>query len=383
MKVAYINNRDSVTGIGRYAFTLYAHIKELVNIDHLFLDAKSRTLKLISNREKEEGTYKLDYNFLFDNVACRSLLKRVGMDRYATDIRLSDFIDESYDIYHYTNQIISNSLFKNSSRGKKIITVHDLFQDNLFEYIPKKVCFSGVNLADSIICISEYSKQQVVDSGLNIHPDDIKVIYQGVDPLFRPCSKVECNNIQTKYKIPKDCINLLHVGKPFKRKNDIQLAKILNDIISYHECDNVRLIKVGLFSQDASAYIKKYHLSNNIINIQSVSETDLVGLYNSADIFVFPSISEGFGFPVLEAMACGTPVVASNTASIPEIVDNSGILISPYDTDGFSDNIIKLSSNENLQNHYSTAGLQRATQFSWDKTANMTYDLYQEVSETW
>lgn len=381
MRIAYINNRASITGIGRYAFTLYEHIKENADVDHFFIDAEDRTLELISNRAMGKNIRNLDYDLLYDNSACRSFFKRIGINHYVTDLRLSNLIGGKYDIFHYTNQFICNSISRSriKSTGKKVVTVHDLFRDNIFGYIPKNICFHGLNLVDAIICVSDYTKKQVLDSNFNISEDDIKVIHQGVSPSFRPYPKIARGILLDKYKIPKDAIILLHVGKPFRRKNDIQLVKILNYIVSHQKYNNIVLIKVGLFSGDASAYIQKYHLSNNIINIQGVSESDLIELYNLADIFVFPSISEGFGFPVLEAMACGTPVVASNTTSIPEIVGDAGILIEPYNTEGFSESIIELSTNENLITHYSKAGLQRATKFSWSKTAKMTYDLYQEI----
>lgn len=381
MKIAYINNRERITGIGRYAFTLYDHLSRIADIDHFFLDIKNKKLELFTNARKDQQIYEASPDYLLDNPISQSLFNNFHLSDYMMSIRLSNQIGTKYDIYHYTNQIIGNAISKSPSKAKKIITVHDLFQDGLFKYTPPEICFSGINSADALICISEYSKNQLLNYNFDVHESDIKTIYQGVDPSFRPYPKFKCDSILKKYSIPNDYLKLLHVGKPFQRKNDIQLVKILQNIKHCKGYSNVVLIKVGQFSQEALQYISKYQLSKDIVNIPTVSEIELISLYNVSDIFVFPSLSEGFGLPILEAMACGIPVVASNTTSIPEIVGDSGILIDPSDTDKFSDSIIDLSNNDNLINYYSNTGLDRASKFSWDRTASKTFDLYREILE--
>ena len=102
-------------------------------------------------------------------------------------------------------------------------------------------------------------------------------------------------------------------------------------------------------------------------------------LYSAADVFAFPSLYEGFGLPVLEAMACGTPVIASNTSAIPEIAADTGILFDPYDTRGLTEAIVRVLDNAELRAEMRANGLERARRFTWQKTAEATLDLYRSV----
>ena len=108
-------------------------------------------------------------------------------------------------------------------------------------------------------------------------------------------------------------------------------------------------------------------------------DEDLPALYNAADLFVYPSIYEGFGLPPLEAMSCGCRVITSNTSSLPEVVGDAGIMIDPYDTDALTSSIYEVLTNNELRADMVKKGLERAKMFSWEKTAEETLEIYKDV----
>ena len=110
-----------------------------------------------------------------------------------------------------------------------------------------------------------------------------------------------------------------------------------------------------------------------------VDDKDLPELYNCADVFVYPSFYEGFGLPPLEAMACGVPVITSNTSSLPEVVGDAGIMINPTDVNSLCDSIYNLLNDMELQNRMRTKGLERSKLFSWEKAANEILEIYEEL----
>jgi glycosyltransferase involved in cell wall biosynthesis len=126
--------------------------------------------------------------------------------------------------------------------------------------------------------------------------------------------------------------------------------------------------------------IENHQLGPYIHFLGKVPDDDLAGLYNAADIFVFPSLYEGFGLPPLEAMACGTPVIAGDAASLPEIVGDAGILVPPEDINGLAGSVEQLLATPSLAEEYTEKGLARAHQFSWDKTAKETLRVYRMIA---
>jgi glycosyltransferase involved in cell wall biosynthesis len=119
-----------------------------------------------------------------------------------------------------------------------------------------------------------------------------------------------------------------------------------------------------------------HNLQNDVIFTGYISDEDLPALYNAADLFVYPSIFEGFGLPPLEAMACGTPVITSNTSSLPEVVGNAGIMVDPYDVDRLADAMYEVLSNVGLREDMIKRGLEKAKMFSWDKCARETLKVF-------
>ena len=125
--------------------------------------------------------------------------------------------------------------------------------------------------------------------------------------------------------------------------------------------------------------IEELNLKNEVIFTDYVSDEYLVKIYNAADLFVYPSLYEGFGLPPLEAMACACPVITSNTSSLPEVVGDAGIMIDPNDVDSLTESMLKILTDNQLREEMSRKSLERAKMFSWKKTARETWKVYEDV----
>ena len=206
------------------------------------------------------------------------------------------------------------------------------------------------------------------------------MIHPGVSQNFKPLSKSERNKIYGKYGLTQDRRYLMHVGSPEPRKNVGTLIKAFHKIVTQNQFRDVHLIKINKLSKTDEAMIAELGIQNNITVLDNVPEESLVGFYNIAYAFILPSFYEGFGFPILEAMACGTPVISSSTSSIPEVMGGAGILLNPRDEKGFTEAIVEILLNDKLRAEMKLKGLQRAESFSWDYTAAETLKTYQELT---
>lgn len=241
-----------------------------------------------------------------------------------------------------------------------------------------KFIVKGLEKADRIIAISESTKKDIIEC-IDYPKDEIDVIYNGVDHnIFHPMHVPQ--KFLEKYELNKQCKNILYVGAEDARKNLSTLLKALN--LVKKEFSDIMFIKVGDPGWHSERHILKKLIKDLDLNAKFVGyvpEHELPYFYNSADVFVFPSLYEGFGLPPLEAMACGTPVVTSNTSSLPEVVGNAGIMVDPLDVDGFAEAIIKVLDNENLRNTLIQRGLERAREFTWERTAKETLEVYKKL----
>ena len=241
--------------------------------------------------------------------------------------------------------------------------------------------FAGMRRAEKIIAISEHTKHDLI-SYLGIPEEKICVIYQGIDhEVFKPP-----RIIQKKINYPY----ILYVGTEMQRKNFQGVIDAFKKLKAKREFKNLKLVKIGNASSGWSHekyrnislnLIRSLNLENDVIFTGFLDKEELVSYYAGAECFVFPSFYEGFGFPPLEAMACGCPVVASNVSSLPEIVGNAGLLVNPNDHNAIAVAIESILSSEILRDSLKKAGLERAKLFSWQKTAEATLRVYQEVEE--
>lgn len=273
----------------------------------------------------------------------------------------------------------------------KILTIHDLtpliFPEAITKFRHKAVFrfnFFTSKYADRIITPSQHSKRDLMDY-LNIPERAISVTLEGVTEQYKVMrNRQDLDQIKTRYHISGKY--LLYVGGFDKNKNLNTLVKAFHLLLQKNILkNNLFLVFVGTLTQDAfflREFVKTCKLENRVIFTNFVPEEELIRLYNGAEIFILPSLSEGFGLPPLEAMACGVPVITSNAASLPEIVGDAGIQVDPHSPEEFCQTIIEVLTNQGLREEMQRKGIERAQLFSWEKAARKTLQIYQEVFRT-
>jgi len=282
------------------------------------------------------------------------------------------------DVFHQPN-------FISARKGsfKKIVTIHDLSTKIYPEQKPFNARWyynmyvsNTIRKADIIMAVSENTKKDIIKF-YGINKNKIKVIYEGVMDYFRVISEKELlNSVRIKYALPDEFI--FFVGTIEPRKNLVRLLKAFSEVIKDAN-KNIFLVIAGYkgwLTKPFFRMLNELSISKKVLLLGYVDEEDLPALYNLAKIFVFPSIYEGFGIPPLEAMACGTPVIASNASSIPEIVGDSAILVDPYDEKILANEIMNLLKDNDWQKELSEKGLKRAKLFSWEKMAREVLEIY-------
>jgi len=288
------------------------------------------------------------------------------------------------DIFHGVDHIGIPFLYK-SKTCKYVVTIHDLItriyprtftvkqrliQNTLLPHILRK--------ADRIIADSHSTKNDIIEFYPR-HADKIRVVYEGVETQFFPRSSQEIERVLNKYNI--DFKYFFFLGTIEPRKN---IARLVEAFIQLKQEGDVeqRLVitgRKGWLYKEILEKINKSHFSQDIIFTDFVDDEDLPFLYSGAEIFLYPSLYEGFGLPVLEAMACGTPVITSNLSSLPEVAGDAGILIDPMNAEEIVQAMDKLSRDRKLGEELQKKGLERAKLFSWERVAKETLKLYQEI----
>jgi len=210
--------------------------------------------------------------------------------------------------------------------------------------------------------------------------DKIEVIYEAADEIFRPVDRGKASEeVERKYKIKDDFI--LHVGLLRPRRNILTLLKAFNKLRSEYGV-KVKLVLVGpagYKSDELFHFIAKHDLKKEVIQLDYVSDKGLLYMYNAAEMLVYPSLYEGFGLPTMEAMACGTPVLASNVQPMLEIVGDGGIFFDPYNVTEMSQKMYSVLTDDNLKLELKEKALVRTRDFGWEMNAKRTRKIYYEL----
>jgi len=268
-----------------------------------------------------------------------------------------------------------------SRKTKLFLTMHDIS----FEHMPetfslkRRIWHSFVNprklckRADQIIAVSESTKQDI-QFYYGIKEDKIKRIYSGVSEEY---SQLDRNDkflleIKEKYKLPFRFIFFLGTIEP--RKNIVSLVRAFDklkdlDLLNKEKIKLVIAGSIGWKFEKILLAMKNAKYTDDIIFIRNIPNKDKNAVYNLATVFVYPSFLEGFGFPVLEAMKCGTPVITSNASAIPEIIGNEGIIIDSEKPDELLVALKNILTDKGLYDHFKKRGHRRTFMFSWNNTA--------------
>jgi glycosyltransferase involved in cell wall biosynthesis len=234
--------------------------------------------------------------------------------------------------------------------------------------------------AKAIITISESTRRDVIDL-LKIPPEKVNTIYCGVDAIFKPAPATEVETFRKARGLPDKFILFLGTLEPRKNVDGLIKAYAQWYAKDQHALPLVIAGGKGWYYQQIFQQAEALNLTNTIRFPGYVPQAELPLWYNAATAFVYPSRFEGFGLPVLEAMACGTPVITSTAASLPEVAGTDGTarLIPPEDHEALADAISEVSRTPALRAEMSERGLARAARFSWETTARETVGIYQKV----
>ena len=310
------------------------------------------------------------------------------------------------DLFHiidHTDGHIAYSLKKASK--SVIVTCHDLVQYVYPEILKNEARFpafslavwqysvKGMTVADRTIAISQHTAKDIT-KWLDVDPEQISTVYNGVkSPVHLRKTKVPAGDrwsnftspdagyiadLRAKHTVSPEEICLLNIGTNHQRKNLETVFRVLKKMRE----DNipVRLWKVGEdFYPEQKQYINDNSLADYITFVNNPDRDTLISFYYAADILLAPSLYEGFGLTILEAMTCGLPTITANVSAIPEVAGDAAILVEPTDVDAIAQAIMNIQQDSNLRQSLIDKGRARVQEFTWQKTAEQAAILYEQV----
>lgn len=358
---------DNKAGLYQYVYNLVAN---LLSID------SSNDYALLSTLRGFRGDGNIDKRHLY---RFSGRLSDLMLERLSIPV---EFLMGKIDIFHGPSFFIPNHI-----RSKSVVTIHDLMMLRHPEFLTqdmanafKKKIYSAIRKFDTIISVSNFTKSEIIDL-LNIPERRIRVIYNGIDSKFRPINdKTQLNSIKAKYGINGKGY-LLFVGNIETKKNIDRLVHAYALLRKETDCQHSLVIagNRAWHFETVRETVRKFSIEEDVLFLGVVHDEDLPCLYSGAEVFVFPSLYEGFGIPVIEAMACGTPVISSNNSSVPEIAGGAAILVNPTSVSEISEAMYNVLSDSRLRQQLVEKGFRRAKDFSWEKTARETLKLYHEL----
>jgi glycosyltransferase involved in cell wall biosynthesis len=272
----------------------------------------------------------------------------------------------------------------------QVVSVHDVSFLEHPEYFPKSRCLQlrmtvsrTVIRAARVLTGTEFARQSILKA-YPIDPDKVVTVPIAANPIFRPLARERAQR-EVRDRLQFDGPYILTVGDLQPRKNQIGLIHAFEGLVETYPQIRHKLVLAGKetwFAPQIYQAAKNSRVADRIIFTGFVEDDYLLRLYNACDCFVFPSFYEGFGIPILEAMACGRAVACANTSSMPEVADGAGILFDPTSKSEIVRALADILLDAELRARLERLGLQRAPQFTWNRTAERTRDVYQDVAES-
>jgi glycosyltransferase involved in cell wall biosynthesis len=286
------------------------------------------------------------------------------------------------DLFHATHYVIPPL-----ARARAVVTIHDIIHVLYPQFLPNRAALlyarvmirRALKRADRILTVSYNSKRDLVDY-FGIAPARIEVVYNGVAPQFHAdVPRAERDRVVAKYGLPRPYLLFLGGEKPHKN--------VRNVIRAFAEARRERALPHALVlagpmprnSNRVEALILALDLESRVRRPGIVPEADLPGLFAGADAFLYPTLYEGFGLPVIEAMACGVPVLTSSTSALQEVAGGYAYLVDPMDVDAIARGIVALATDPRRRAEFADLGKLRARDFSWDRAAEQTLKIYAEA----
>ncbi|MBI2646133.1 MAG: glycosyltransferase family 4 protein [Deltaproteobacteria bacterium] len=359
--------KSQYTGIGRYTSSLVHYLAKVDHENNYYLYVKKRLF------DRKKRIPQIGAN----NFKIKRDYFKLGVNRMLRGI----------DIYHSPSL---DSL--PMSKAKIVVTIHDCVyrsfpQGHTPEAIQSLETYTqeAVQKASMLICVSKNTKEDMVKY-YSVVPEKLQIIYHGVDEnIFYPMSPeaLEVTKTLLDSKGIKDPF-ILCVGTIEPRKNIKGVIQAFYQLKKTKKFSG-KLVVIGMYGWLQSSlfdFIEKLDLKNDILFLNYVSTEELCCFYNHAEVFVYPSFYEGFGFPILEALSCGAAVVTSNISSCPEVAADAALTVNPYDSEAIAQAIILILENSDLKKSLKAKALLRAKYFSLLRTAQQTLDVYRKIMET-
>lgn len=366
------------TGVATYTRSLVEAMVKAASKDEFFLFGSS-----FRNRKPIKEFVK---NLRAKNVkGCVSFLPPKFLEFLWNGVHVLpvEFFTGPVDVFHS-----SDWLEPPTQKAKRVTTVHDLA---VFKYPETFQVRGGHDIvknqkrrlhfvkhySDLIIAVSETTKKDMVEI-LKIPEKKIKVIYEAADPIYYPREKTEIDKVREKFGIENEY--LLCVGTREPRKNLKRLLAAFVEIAGANE--ELSLVVVGKYGwgeDSAKLKIQNSKFENKVKFLGYVEKEDLARLYSGAAAFVFPSLYEGFGLPILEAMSCRCPVVTSAVGAMKEVANGAAVLVDPESVSSIAGGISKIYRNQQLAAELKERGFSRAKEFSWEKAALQTLEAYRQL----
>jgi glycosyltransferase involved in cell wall biosynthesis len=373
MKIAFDAKRmlNNATGLGN-------HSRILVNA--LMRDYRDNDYLFFSPKAKEEYIRQLhgDYKLILPATQFAKALHPWWRSYGITEQLLADMVD----IYHGTSNEIPLNIHR--SGIKSVVTIHDLIflkHKEQYPWVDRQIYTYktqyAVKHANKIIAVSEETKRDLMEF-YKVPESKIAVIYQSIDTRFSTiatdATKLE---LKAKYDLPEKFI--LNVGSFYPRKNQLNLIRAFELIKDKTDHHLVLVGSAGSIAAQIKKAIIEAQLQSRVHIINNVSNDDLPTIYRDAALFVFPSLFEGFGMPVLEALTSGLPVVATQGGAVAEAAGPGSLLIDPHDISGIADKILLLLNDKILQKKMREEGVKHAKTMTDTVFARRTMDVYREV----
>jgi glycosyltransferase involved in cell wall biosynthesis len=289
------------------------------------------------------------------------------------------------DVIHYPDSIINPPCVALPC----VLTSHDIQHEYFPRYFPlktrllRKLTYGpSARKARQIITNSQFTRDTLMEK-FCIPAGKIIPIHWGVDAAFRPdVSPAEVKRVRQKYCLPQ--VFAFYPANIWPHKNHPRLVQAIGLLQRKYRSD-CRLVLCGQLQWGHDALLvalRAQHLQGDVLTLGYVPAEDLPALYHAASLLVYPSLFEGFGFPLVEAMSCGCPVVCSNVTSLPELAGDAAVLVNPYDVEELVDAIWRVLSDPDLRVDLVTKGLARARHFSWERAARQTMQVYRYACQS-
>lgn len=321
-------------GVANYTKNLAIELQKNKDLDMVFFFSALR--KSYRGEIKKVKKFRLPpslFEVLFNKI------RNVGIEKFIGPV----------DIYH------SSDWVQPPTKAKNVTTYHDLIPLLHPEWShPKIVAVNKTRIklvekeVQKVIAVSNSTKEDLLKVS-NIRPENIIVIYEGVSENFKPAAEKQQFDFKKKYKLPENFV--LAIGGVGERKNIKRIKRAAKD----------------------------FNLVTTFEDLPVLTDEELPLLYSSAEALVYTTLYEGFGLPILEAMASGTPVITSNVSSMPEIAGNAAIFADPRDVEDINKKLKEVLNDKSLQKELIIKGIKRSKEFTWEKTAEQTAQVYKNL----